>query len=99
MFRLTTLGAMARAIERARASNLLVQRTSLPRMYRVTNRENGNQYLVNFFIRKLDRVRFAKCTCPSTVICKHIAAASALNMMDAAARQEAARIAQMPQAA
>jgi uncharacterized Zn finger protein len=98
-FKLTTLEAMARAIERARAANLLVQRTTTPRMYRVTNRDNGNQYVVNFFVRKSDRARFAHCTCPSTVLCKHAAAACALNVMDAIARREAARIAEMPKAA
>ena len=98
-FRLTTLEAMARAIERARAANLFVQRTSIQRMYRVTNRDNGNTYTVNFFVRKSDRARFAHCTCPATTLCKHAAAACALNVMDAIARREAARVAEMPQAA
>lgn len=99
MFRLTTLGVMARAIERARAANLFVQRTTIPRMYRVTNRDNGNTYIVNFFVRKSDRARFAHCTCPATTLCKHAAAAAALNVMDAIDRREAARIAEMPEAA
>lgn len=90
---------MARAIERAKAANLLVQRTAIQRMYRVTNRENGNTYTVNFFVRKSDRARFAHCTCPATTLCKHVAAASALNIMDAIARREAVRIAEMPEAA
>ena len=59
-FRLTTVEAMAGAIERARTANLFVQRTTIPRMYRVTNRDNGNQYVVNFFVRKSDRARFAR---------------------------------------
>jgi uncharacterized Zn finger protein len=99
MFRLTTREAMARAIERARAANLLVQRTTIPRQYRVTNRDNGNTYTVNFFVRQSDRARFADCTCPATIICKHIASAAGLNVMDAIARREAARITEMPQAA
>ena len=99
MFRLTTVEAMAGAIERARQSNLLVQRTNNQRMYRVTNRGNGNTYTVNFFVRQSDRARFAHCTCPATVLCKHAAAACALNVMDAIAKREAARISEMPKAA
>ena len=98
-FRLTTIEAMARAIERARAANLFVQRTSIQRMYRVTNRDNGNQYVVNFFVRNSDRARFAHCTCPATTLCKHIASSAGLCVMDAIARREAARIAEMPKAA
>jgi uncharacterized Zn finger protein len=98
-FRLTTIEAMARAIERARAAKLFVQRTSIQRMYRVTNRDNGNQYVVNFFIRKSDRAKFAHCTCPATTVCKHIASAAGLCVVDAIARREAARIVQMPEAA
>jgi uncharacterized Zn finger protein len=99
MFRLTTAEAMSRAIERARAANLLVRRTTVQRMYRVTNRDNGNTYTVNFFVRSSDRARFAHCTCPATTLCKHIASAAGLCMMDAIARREAARVAEMPQAA
>jgi uncharacterized Zn finger protein len=98
-FRLTTVEAMARAIERARAANLLVQRTTVQRMYRVTNRDNGNQYVVNFFVRKSDRARFAHCTCPSTVVCKHIVSAAALNCYDATVRRAAAMVEQLPKAA
>jgi uncharacterized Zn finger protein len=98
-FRLTTILAMAPAIERAKAANLLVQRTTVQRMYRVTNRDNGKTYTVNFFVRKSDRARFAHCTCPATTLCKHIACSAGLNVMDAIARREAARIAEMPQAA
>lgn len=99
MSKLTTTEAMSRAVERARASNLLVRRATLPRQYRVTNRDNANTYTVNFFVRSSDRAKFAHCTCPSTTVCKHIAAACALNWADAVARREAARIERLPEAA
>lgn len=98
-FRLTTIEAMAGAIERARAANLLVQRTTVQRMYRVTNRDNGKTYIVNFFIRSSDRARFAHCTCPATTLCKHAVAACALNCYDATVRRDAAKVEQMPEAA
>lgn len=71
------------AIERARkeAKNLLVKRTNANRQYSVTNRMNGNSYIVDFFIRR-DGKRFGHCTCKAgqnDIACKHIAAAAGLN--------------------
>jgi hypothetical protein len=76
------------AIERARneARNLVVRRTNASRQYRVTNRKNGNDYTVDFFVRT-DGRRFGHCTCKAGqngLACKHIAAAAALNIYLAA---------------
>lgn len=98
MFPLKSVEEMSGAIERARASRLVVRRTSKVRMYRVENLENGKTYTVNFFVRR-DGARFGTCDCPATTICKHIACAAALNMYDATVRRVAAMVAQMPKAA
>jgi hypothetical protein len=100
MFRLTTSEdkAMAKAIERARASKLIVRRTGLKRMYHVTNQDNGKTYIVNFFVRH-DGARFGTCECPATVICKHIACAAALNIYDATVRHVGVQVAELPKAA
>jgi hypothetical protein len=75
---------LERAIERARseAKNLVVRRTNAVRQYRVTNRGNGNDYLVDFFVRR-DGRRFGHCSCKAgqnSMPCKHVAAAAALNL-------------------
>jgi uncharacterized Zn finger protein len=86
MIQLTTVEAMARAIENARAAQLFVKPTSLFRQYTVENRANGQSYTVDFFIR--NGRRFGHCTCKAgvagKVVCKHIAAASGLHVMRAA---------------
>jgi uncharacterized Zn finger protein len=82
---------LAKATERAKASNLLVQITTIFRQYRVTNRENGNQYIVNFFVRK-DGKRFGSCTCKggsAGFACKHLAAAAGLHVCIAAQKKAA----------
>lgn len=84
MIELRNKEQLSNAINRAKAEarNLLVQTTNAVRQYRVTNRTNGNVYLVNFFIR-LDGKRFAHCTClagEKGIACKHIAASAALNI-------------------
>ena|SRR5918911_1334415 len=99
MFRLTSIECLTRAIELARASRLVVRRTSIARMYRVENLDNGKIYVVNFFVRKADHARFAHCICPATIICKHIASAAALNVYDATVRRAAAMVEQMPETA
>src|SRR5688500_6463837 len=98
MFEIKSREQMSKAIERARASRLVVRRTSMHRMYRVENLENGKTYTVNFFVRR-DGVRFGTCDCPATTICKHIASAAALNVYDATVRRATAMVAQMPKAA
>lgn len=72
-------GAIKRA--KADAKNLLVQMTDLTRRYRVTNRRNGHTYIVNFKVTEGGK-RFGECNCPAGVgrLCKHLAAAAALNM-------------------
>lgn len=50
MIRLLSAEQLKKAIERAKQSDLLVQRTSIYRQYRVTNRATGAQYVVNFFV-------------------------------------------------
>jgi uncharacterized Zn finger protein len=98
MFPLKSIESMNKAIERARASRLVVRRTSIKRMYRVENLANGKSYTVNFFVRR-DGARFGTCDCPATTICKHIASASALCWYDATVRRAAAMVEQMPEAA
>lgn len=84
MIELRNRNQLSNAINRAKAEarNLLVQTTNAVRQYRVTNRANGNIYLVNFFVRT-DGKRFAHCTCKAGekgIACKHIAASAALNI-------------------
>lgn len=71
------------AIKRAKADskNLLVQMTDITRQYKVVNRRNGHTYTVNFKVTEGGK-RFGECNCPAGVnrLCKHIAAAAALNM-------------------
>ncbi len=60
-----------KATERAKQNKMLVKCLEF-RRYSVTNRTNGNQYEVSF--NKIAGRKFADCSCPATVICKHIAA-------------------------
>jgi hypothetical protein len=79
----------AEQLKRARAGKLFVQATAMFRQYRVTNRESGNAYVVDFFVR--DGKRFGHCTCKAGVnnqACKHLSAAAALHMMLAAAANQ-----------
>jgi hypothetical protein len=83
MIQLVSKEQLARAAERARRSSLFVRLTSIRGMYRVENRENGNIYVVNFFVRKSDRTRWGHCTClagQNSQLCKHIAGAAALHV-------------------
>jgi hypothetical protein len=84
MIELKSQKELSGAIERARneARYLVVRRTSASRQYEVTNRKNGNSYIVDFFVRG-DGRRFGHCTCKAGqngLACKHIAAAAALNI-------------------
>ncbi len=88
MIQLQSAEQLKRATERARAGKLFVQATRMFRQYRVTNRENGNSYVVDFFVR--DGKRFGHCTCRAGVnntACKHLSAAAGLHMMLAAAKR------------
>ena len=81
MIELISADQLSKATERSKAGNLFVQPTSLFRQYRVTNRETGAQYAVNFFIR--ESKRFAHCTCKGGAAgfaCKHVAAAAGLHV-------------------
>ncbi len=62
---------LEKAIERAKQNKMLVKCVEF-RRYEVLNRTNGNRYTVQFF--KVGGKKFAACTCPATVICKHIGA-------------------------
>ena len=87
MIQLESIEQLRKAIERAKAGRLYVQPTSIYRMYRVTNRETGAQYLVNFFIWR--GKRFVTCSCKAGQngkLCKHVAAAAGLHLIIAQER-------------
>lgn len=87
MIQLLNPEQLERATERAKAGRLFVQPTSIYRQYRVTNRETGAQYIVNFFVR--DGRRYGHCTCKAGVnhmACKHLSAAAGLHVRIAAQR-------------
>jgi uncharacterized Zn finger protein len=91
MIQLVSADQLQAAIERARSERMLVQPTRFRRQYRVTNRREGTQYTVDFFVRA--GKRFGHCTCPAGlnhVPCKHLAAAAAVNVAVAAMRRQAA---------
>ena len=88
MIELKSREQLSRAIERAKTSKLFVQTTSLFRQYRVTNRDNDHQYLVDFFVR--NGKRFGHCSCKAGLqgyACKHLAAAAGLHVCLAEVRQ------------
>lgn len=100
MIELVNAEQLAKATERAKAGNLFVKPTTLHRQYRVTNRDNGNQYTVDFFVR--NGKRYGHCTCKAgerNLVCKHLSAAAGYHVMRMSAQREAQRIALMPQAA
>ncbi len=113
MIQLRDAKQLERAIERARAGRLVVRRTSVSRMYKVENLDNGQVYTCNFFVRKSDGARFGHCTCKAgnppvgangaplyePRPCKHLAAAVCLNIYDATVRRAAAMVEQLPRAA
>ncbi len=85
MIELKSVEQLSKATERAKTGKLFVQPTGLFRQYRVTNRENGNSYVVDFFLR--DGKRFGHCTCKGGMkgfACKHLSAAAALHVCLAA---------------
>lgn len=113
MIRIRDARQFERAAERARAGRLVVRRTSITRMYRVENLENGHVYTCNFFVRKSDGARFGHCTCKAgnppvdeagvplyePRVCKHLCASICLNIYDATVRRAATMVEQMPKAA
>lgn len=91
MIELVSADQLTKATERAKAGNLFVQSTTIFRQYRVTNRDNGSQYVVNFFVRR-DGKRFGGCTCKAgerNLACKHLAAAAGLHVCIAAQKRAA----------
>lgn len=99
MIELKDRSQLEKAIDRAKAGKLFVQATTLLRQYKVTNRETGAEYYVNFFVRKSDSARFGHCTCKAglnNLACKHIAAAAGYHLMRMIAIRESRKIAQMP---
>jgi hypothetical protein len=100
MIELQSAEQLSKATERAKSGNLLVQPTTLHRQYRVTNRDNGNQYTVDFFVR--NSKRYGHCSCIAgmrNLACKHLSAAAGYHVMRMSAQREAQRIALIPQAA
>jgi hypothetical protein len=90
MLQLVSAEQLSKATERAKASNLLVQPTAIFRQYRVTNRENGNQYIVNFFVR--NGKRYGHCTCKAgerNLVCKHLSAGAGYHVCIAAQKRAA----------
>lgn len=100
MIELISAEQIAKATERAKIGNLFVQPTTFLRQYKVTNRDNGNQYYVDFFVR--NGKRYGQCTCKAGInnkVCKHLSAAAGYHVMRMAAQREASRVALMLQAA
>lgn len=75
---------MDKAIQRAKDAKLFVQATGF-REYRVTNRETGTAYTVNFFVAA--GKKYSECSCAAGIngqLCKHVAAALGLHVVRAA---------------
>lgn len=90
MVELVSADQLAKATERAKGSNLFVQPTSIFRQYRVTNRDNGNKYVVNFFVR--NGKRYGHCTCKAgerNLVCKHLSVSAAYHVCIAAQKKAA----------
>jgi len=100
MIELRSVEQLTKAISRARAGRLFVQGTSLYRQYRVTNRETGAEYIVDFFVR--NGKRYGHCNCKAGtyhLACKHLAAAAGLHLVIAAERARREPFAPMRRAA
>ena len=100
MVELVNADQLSKATERAKAGNLFVQPTTFLRQYKVTNRDNGNQYYVDFFVR--NGKRYGQCTCKAGMnnkLCKHLSVSAGYHVMRMATQREANKIALMPQAA
>jgi uncharacterized Zn finger protein len=87
MIELKSREQIEKAIKRAQASRLFVQPTTFQRQYRVTNRANGEIYVVDFFVSS--GKRYGHCSCKAGerhLACKHLAAAAGLHVMLAASK-------------
>ena len=81
MIYLVSADQLKSAIELARKSDLFVRPTSLSRQYLVTDRGDGHQYYVDFFVR--DGKRYGHCQCTAGVrhiACGHLVAALSLHL-------------------
>lgn len=77
MLRLTNQ-SVAKAIERARAERLHVRVVSAAeRVYAVTG-SKGNEYTVRFAVA--NGLKLGSCDCAARTVCKHLAAAAAVNI-------------------
>jgi uncharacterized Zn finger protein len=88
MVELINADQLSKAIARAKAGRLFVQATSIFRQYRVTNRETGAQYVVDFFVR--NGKRYGHCSClagQNNKQCKHLVAAVSYHLYVAALRR------------
>jgi len=86
---------LQKAIARNMKARMLVQPSSIYRQYKVTNKETGARYVVNFFIRKSDGKRFGHCDClggQKNLACKHLSAAAALHVAIARMRRATAAV-------
>lgn len=89
MIELKSAEQLSGAIERAKAGRLFASFVQF-RQFRVTNRETGAEYNVNFFVR--GGRRFGHCDCKAGErgwACKHLAAAAAVQTGIAAMRRRA----------
>jgi hypothetical protein len=87
MIQLNSTEQLSRAIERAKAGSLFVRFVQF-RQFRVENRQTGATYNVNFFVR--EGRRFGHCDCKGGergLVCKHLAAAAAVQTGIAAMRR------------
>ncbi len=87
MIQIQSAEQFTKAAERAKASDLLVQASTIFRQYFVTNRSTGARYTVNFFVRGGDR--FGHCTCKGgerNLVCKHLSPALSFHLWVAANR-------------
>ena len=87
MIELKSAEQLSKAIARAKAGRLFVRFVQF-RQFKVENRQSGATYDVNFFVRA--GRRFGHCTCKGGergLVCKHIAAAAAIQTGIAAMRR------------
>ena len=87
MIELKSAEQLSKAVARAKACSLFVRYIQF-RQFRLENRTNGHSYNVNFYVRA--GRRFGHCDCKGGergLVCKHLAAAAAIQTGIAAMRQ------------
>ena len=87
MVQLSSTKQLAKAIQRAKTGRLFVRFVQF-RQFKVENRQTGATYNVNFFVR--EGRRFGHCDCKGGergLVCKHLAAAAAVQTGIAAMRR------------